>query len=326
MKKYIIWMIFPFSLYAALPERNLLGQLRKYEKSVSSLKKEISLLERQLGDTNKRYVTVLERRKAINKKIERQKSDLANNLDDIEKSSAHIKKLLQSLVVHSMNTGKKDWGEVLSRDLIEKSLKEKLAKLEMKKQKNKKLTLKMEKLHQQYKEYIDIEEGILNLVRDWEYYKKEKTQNYISQVKKLKSIQGRYKVPKKSLEKNLFDNPVERYIEIKHGKKGVTYYTRGHQKIRSIRPGKIVYSNKLSTFGNVVMVDHGDNIRSIFLGQFKPKLKKGARVNGGEILGYTNGVENKQVKIYFEIRKKNKAQDTIRFIKKGSLAKAKVKY
>ena len=283
------------------------------------------MLEKQLGDTNKRYVTVLERRKFINDMIEKQKINLSKNLDDIKKNSMHIKKLAQSLVVHSMGSGEKNWDEMLSKNLIEKSLKAKWEKLERSKQKNEELTIKMAKLHQKYKEYVDIEEGILNLIRDWEYYKKEKTQDYISQSKKLRSIKKKYKTPKRHSIKALFDNPIERYIDIKYGKKGVTYYTRGYQKIKNSRPGRVVYSNKLSTFGNVLMVDHGGNIRSIFLGQFTPKLKKGARVKMGDVLGHTNGLEKKQAKIYFEIRKKNKAQNTIRFIDKQSLVKAKVK-
>ena len=323
---YILVVALSLSLHAAIPETSLFKQLKKYEKNVSNLKKEISLLEKQLGDTNKRYITVLERRKVIDRMIEKQRKELVVNLANIETNSTYVKKLFQSLVAHSMGSGNKSWSEVLSKDLIEKSLRGRLERLRQSKHKNEELTGKMEELHQKYREYVDIEEGILNLIRDWEYYKKEKTQNYASQFKKLKSIKSKYKP--RSLKRplgKLFNNPVERYIDIKHGKKGVTYYTRGHQKIRNVRTGKVVYSNKLSTFGNVLMVDHGGNIRSIFLGQFVPKLKKGARVKTGDILGYTNGVKNRQIKVYFEIRKKNKAQNTIRFINQESLAKAKVK-
>ena len=290
-----------------------------------NLKKEITALEKQLGDSNKRYVTILEKRKSIEHTIKKQQADLKKNLDDIEKNSLHIKKLVQSLVIRSMGSGEKSWGEILSKDLIEKSLRKKWKRLEENRRKNKYLTRQTAVLNQKYKEYLDIEEGILNLIKDWEYYKGEKTQDYAGQSKKLQHIKKQYKSSKRRPVGNLFDNPVERYIDIKHGKKGVTYYTIGYQKIRNARPGKIVYSNKLSTFGNVLMVDHGDNIRSIFLGQFTPKFKKGATVKAGDVLGYTNGLKKRQAKVYFEIRKKNKAQNTIRFINKESLAGAKVK-
>ena len=323
MKKYTFMIFLPLSLHAAIPYIPFSQKLKKYEKNVSNLKKEISLLEKQLGDGNKRYIAILERRKIIDNMIKKQESVLRSNLDNIEKSSIHIKKLLQSLVSYSMGS-EKSWEDILRKDLIEKSLKIKLTGLQQNKQKNEALANKMTQLHQKYKEYLDIEEGILNLIKDWEYYKKEKTQDYAYQYKKMQSIKKQYKAPNWTTE-NLFDNPVERYIDIRYGKKGVTYYTRGHQKIINSNPGKIVYSNKLSTFGNVMMIDHGQNIRSIFLGQFIPKLKKGTKVKTGDILGYTNGLENKQAKVYFEIRKKNKAQNTIHFINKESLAKAKIK-
>ena len=321
MKKYILLMALPLSLYAAIPKIPLVQQLTQYEKNVSNLKKEIALLEKQLGDGNKRYITVLERRKFIDNMIQKQKNDLQENMNDIEKNTIHIKKLVQSLVLHSMGSGEKGWGEILSKDLTKKSLNTKLNRLGESKKKNEELTRQMEQLHQRYKEYLDIEEGILNLIKDWEYYKKEKTQDYAFQSKRLQKIKNQYKSPRLST-KNLFNNPIERYIDIKHGKKGVTYYTRGYQKIKTSRPGKVVYSNKLSTFGNVIMIDHGDSFRSIFLGQFTPKLKKGTMVRTGDILGYTKGLEKKQAKIYFEIRKKNKAQNTIHLINKNSLLKA----
>ena len=324
MKYYILWlMLIPLPLPASIPEAPLFRQLEKYEKNVSSLKKEISSLEKQLGDTNKRYITVLERRKSLENMIEKQKNDLQVNQDKLKKLSTHVKKLIQSLIIHSMGLSKGGWGEISSRSVIKKSLKIKLKKLEQGKQKNKELTKKMANIHQKYREYLDIEEGILNLLRDWEYYKQEKTQDYVSQKKKLQMVRSQYKSPAK-LRDILFDNPIDQYINIKHGKKGVTYYTRGYQKIKNARPGKIVYSNKLSTFGNVVMVDHGDNIRSIFLGKFSPKVKKGMRVKMGDILGYTTKLEKKPTKIYFEIRKKNKAQNTILFIDKKSLTKARL--
>ena len=321
--KSIVLMILPFSLYGAIPGNYPIAQLKKYEKNVANLKREISSLEKQLGNSNKRYVAILEKRKSIDGMIGKQKNDLKKNLNDIEKNSIHIKKLMQSLVLYSIGSGEKSSGEILSRDLLKKSLNLKLKQLWEGKQKNKELNNQITQLQQRYEEYLDIEEGILNLIKDWEYYKKEKTQDYALQSKKLRNIKN-WRKTSKPVVKNFFDNPIERYSNIKHGKKGVTYYTHGYQKIKNSRPGRVVYNNKLSTFGNVIMVDHGDNFRSIFLGQFIPKLKKGSNVKKGDILGYTDGGKKKMAKIYFEIRKKNKAQNTIRFINKDSLAKAKV--
>jgi len=71
------------------------------------------------------------------------------------------------------------------------------------------------------------------------------------------------------------------------------------------------------------MIEHGNQTRSIFLGQLKSKVKKGQSVAAGEILGYTlaNRKSRELGKLYFEVRKKNIAQNTSLLMDDNFLAK-----
>ena len=69
-----------------------------------------------------------------------------------------------------------------------------------------------------------------------------------------------------------------------------------------------------------MMIDHGNQTRSVLLGHFLPKLKKGQAVRQGQILGYTRGRELVE-KLYFEVRKKNLAQNTVVLMDKQFLTR-----
>ena len=108
---------------------------------------------------------------------------------------------------------------------------------------------------------------------------------------------------------------------MEYGKKGVTYKFNSRQLVKTSRGGKVIHTGSLSTYGNVVMVDHGNEVKSIYLGQFLPSVKKGQSVVPGESLGKTFDVAKNEGKLYFEVRKKNKAQNTILLLDKNIATK-----
>src|SRR5690606_24095673 len=96
----------------------------------------------------------------------------------------------------------------------------------------------------------------------------------------------------------------------KKGTKGVTYYFRGERPIFAAKAGKVIYRGELASYGQVIMIDHGASIRSVLLGNISFKILKGDLVSKGTILGYTRGNAMEKSSLYFEIRKKNIAQNT----------------
>lgn len=118
---------------------------------------------------------------------------------------------------------------------------------------------------------------------------------------------------------------MDEYTGMEFDKKGVTFKYKGRKPVMSTASGKIIYQGTLSNFGNVIMIDHGKETRSIILGKFVPKISKGAIVRTGDILGYTRNSRNQEEKLYFEVRQKNKVQNTILLLNRKSLAKNEVK-
>src|SRR5690606_22476463 len=81
--------------------------------------------------------------------------------------------------------------------------------------------------------------------------------------------------------------------------------------------GTVVYVGGLSTYGNVVMIDHGNDTRTVVLGPFTPATEKGRKVRAGDKIGSMASAG----RLYFEVRKQNVAQDTLPLVDKGALAR-----
>jgi murein DD-endopeptidase MepM/ murein hydrolase activator NlpD len=72
------------------------------------------------------------------------------------------------------------------------------------------------------------------------------------------------------------------------------------------------------------MIDHGNDTRTVLLGQFDYNVKNGDAVKASQLVGYTNPRSGNRLgdgKIYFEIRKNNLAQNTYLLLDKKTLAK-----
>jgi hypothetical protein len=121
-----------------------------------------------------------------------------------------------------------------------------------------------------------------------------------------------------------FYSPIAIHQDIEHQKKGVTFTFQGKNEVRATKSGKIVYTGALANYGNVVMIDHGKEIRSVILGQFDFLVKNGDHVKDSELIGYTKSRASNGLgdgKIYFEVRKNNLAQNTYLLLDKKSFAK-----
>jgi septal ring factor EnvC (AmiA/AmiB activator) len=110
---------------------------------------------------------------------------------------------------------------------------------------------------------------------------------------------------------------------MEYQKKGVTYNFHGKNEIRAPKGGKVVYTGALANYGNVLMIDHGNDTRTVLLGQFDYAVKNGDAVKEFQVVGHTNPRSNNGLgegRIYFEIRKNNLAQNTYLLLDKKSRA------
>jgi septal ring factor EnvC (AmiA/AmiB activator) len=85
--------------------------------------------------------------------------------------------------------------------------------------------------------------------------------------------------------------------------------------------GKIVFAGDLASYGQVVLIDHGNDLRTVLLGRMSIKVKKNDSVKSGDVLAYTINDSKEAQNLYFEVRKKNTAQNTILWLEPNGVSK-----
>jgi septal ring factor EnvC (AmiA/AmiB activator) len=89
--------------------------------------------------------------------------------------------------------------------------------------------------------------------------------------------------------------------------------------VRAIYPGKVVFSGKIGGYGQLLILDHGDQYYSL-VGQLGETLKKeGDEVKEGDVIA-RSAADNTPV--YFEIRQRHIAVNPVPWFGDGSRALA----
>jgi septal ring factor EnvC (AmiA/AmiB activator) len=87
--------------------------------------------------------------------------------------------------------------------------------------------------------------------------------------------------------------------------------------VKSIHPGKVVFSDYLKGFGNVIIIDHGMSFHSIYGHCADFLVKKGELVKTGQpiaIAGDTGSLEG--IALYFGITSKGKPADPLKWLRR----------
>lgn len=320
--------LFSFSIQAAVKTANLGKTLRFHKKELASITKQIFSIESNLGKGNKRYLNTLNKRKKIEAVIVKLEISLKNEQRLTEAKKTSTKKRLRQVLVQSLGKAKTP-AQLLGRNIVTKMLKKEIAELNRIQKSSSSLLTRLATTQKQYQQLRQVESDLLSLMNEMEDSKKAKSERYVVLKKKKDLLQGKMKLKKakKYVKKKKkarpviaerFSPPINNISDMEYGKKGVTYKFNTQQWVKTSRKGKVIHTGSLSTYGNVVIVEHGNEVKSIYLGQFLPTVKKGQSVLPGESLGKTFDVAKNEGKLYFEVRKKNKAQNTILLLDKNS--------
>jgi len=311
--------------------------IRSQSRVLKRINKKIIRLESKLGHQNKGYINVLENKRQIENQIYKNTEKIAKYLELVGLEKNRIKKLLGSVVANLMSNEETS-ADILSKKIMSRALAKELVKLKSFEDILKIKKLKLEETRKYLGTLERKEMGILTLINELENRKKEYASEYVkvennksqlsaklSSAKSNLSFKKRKK--KKSHEKILvnyrFNSPIENYSGLEYKKKGITFKFNQKQSVKNTISGKISYVGSLSNYGKVVMIDHGNQTRSIFLGDMETRVRQGQTVSRGQIIGYTrvNSNSSELSKLYFEVRKHNKAQNTSLLMDKKFLAK-----
>ena len=95
---------------------------------------------------------------------------------------------------------------------------------------------------------------------------------------------------------------------------------RGEQgePVRSVFKGNIVYAEWLKGYGNMVIIDHGENYYTLYAHLNEMFRKKGDAVDTGEVIATMGDTGSlKGVCLHFELRHHGKPVDPLEWLKKG---------
>lgn len=318
--------------YAALSSPSQLHRKIALEKKkLSSLTQNISIFEKKLERTNFAYLKINEHKNGLEKELYGLKNKIYKSLNTLQKDKKKVKELLTTYVVNMMGQEEKA-AELLTHKVLITQLGRELQGYNSQIANAEAVKESLRLVEKSLKKYSDQQSVLLDVISTIEGQKKESAQSYLKSKKKYKNYLAQWekiKVKKTRTTKTgalrsrlgTFLPPIEKHTKLDFKKKGVTFYfDQKTLPVLAPRRGKVIHKGALAPYGNVIMIDHGHETISVCFGDFGPKVKKGMNVKAGQIIGYTTRKNNREGKLYFEVRKKDKAQPTIHLLDDKALA------
>lgn len=308
--------------------------LRNKENLIEKLKVEITNIEENVGSTNIEYLDKVKKIEGIEIQIKNIQTDLKRNAQRNSEEYSLSRVALNNYLIERLDDEYEN--EEVREKLYAEVLAEKLKALEEVQETSAKLLTSLSSLEKSLGESKTTEDIIYQKIVELENLKKEKGQKYISLLEEKNKLQDQVdkkvikqrakgkKKRKQVVTKADFALPIQSYVDVIQDKKGITFSYNEVSPLQAPNDGVVVYAGQLSSYGKVLMIDHGKNIRSVLLGDFSIKLSKGEKVKKSQILGYTTPVIGENNKLYFEIRKENKVQNARNWFKNLEVKRKKI--
>jgi murein DD-endopeptidase MepM/ murein hydrolase activator NlpD len=329
----IIGFTFALNASAAIKVRE--DGLVRARSEVMELGARLSSLEKEIGSKNNLYISSIEQIRQFEGDIKLYRDKLTELHLQVREAQSENKKIFKSYLIESENEGTEDWQKKVHLELIKqaqnklKSRESELISFENKVTEfdGKLITLKTN------------EEELAKVIQELEARKKVAMELYLSKVQNKKLAES--KVQKQKLTQKIaevkktfsqtpvvekrpdrfFRNPVSDFSTYTASAKGVTFKYNSIQPVKAVGGGKVVFAGDLASYGQVVLIDHGSDLRTVLLGKMDIKVKKNDTVKDGEILAYTQNDSKEDQNLYFEVRKKNTAQNTILWLDQNGVSK-----
>ena len=84
----------------------------------------------------------------------------------------------------------------------------------------------------------------------------------------------------------------------------------------AVHEGAVAFADPFSGFGNLVIVDHGAQAFSLYGNLLDIRVKKGALVEVGQILGTVGATLTGPAGLYFELRVDGQPVDPVQWLKR----------
>jgi septal ring factor EnvC (AmiA/AmiB activator) len=327
MSKWLLLLIC-ISFGALSAVKKPADELARHRAQVLEFGARLTSLEKEINSKNNLYLSSLEQIGQFEEDVKLYRDRLDKIQKQVQASYKENYKIVKSYLLESENDSTEIWQRKVHLEL----LKQAQEKLKANEEELASFQNKVIEFDEKLASLKSDEEELSKVIKELESRKKVAMGKYMSHVESKKNaekkVEGqRLKSKLAAVKRNfslaplvlskpdrIFGKPVDDFVNYSASQKGVTFKYQAVQPVKAVGAGKIVFAGDLASYGQVVLIDHGNDLRTVLLGRMSIKAKKNDKVNAGDTLAYTVNDSKDMQNLYFEVRKKNTAQNTILWI------------
>jgi hypothetical protein len=335
MKKLLFLGLLISCLGHAAIRKKVNDNLARSRSEVMELGARLATLEKEIGSKNDLYLSSTEQIALFETDVKLYRERLREIHTQVTASQLENKKILQSYLIESENEGTEEWQKRVHLELFKQSQ----VKLKAKEEELLSFEAKVAEFDSKLVALKSTEEELALVIQELEVRKKIAMDLYMAKVEvkkkaetvvQTKKFEEKVAEVKKEFSKapiietkpdRFFRKPVDDFMTYTPSPKGVTFKYQSIQPVKAVGSGKVVFAGDLASYGQVVLIDHGHDLRTVLLGKMDIKVKKNDSVSDGDVLAYTQGGAEEAQNLYFEVRKKNTAQNTILWLDLNGVSK-----
>lgn len=326
LKSLVVTYIISFGVNAGINPNPESINSSNISNEILKIKTEIQQIDNSLVLKNKEYLQTMTKRQNLDIQVYEIENNLTSNIQILEEKKSGLDLLLKKALITSMTEN--DTEELMRNQILIKRIKSQKSEVQLQIENEQKLRSSLIVLKSQFEEKSAVERDLYEVVNKLEAQKSKIVKTYLDYKERESELRSRDRIVKTKARSNIesdtfaqiqadFISPISAFLTKEHQEKGITYNVKNNEEILASKGGKVIHSGVLANYGNVMIIDHGNDIRSIYLGDMTPIVAKDDIVKAEQIIAKTNVTLKKESigKVYFEIRNKNKVQNTIKLVK-----------
>ncbi|MDH4469000.1 MAG: peptidoglycan DD-metalloendopeptidase family protein [Bacteriovoracaceae bacterium] len=323
---YLGWL---GSVFANTTIVNDKDDIQRLDQSMIKIKASLNAIDKNIAQENKSYVKQEKKMQELESQINELDKISQKYHHELETKSLEVRKQFLALSLITSDPGRQTNPSILGqRKILLTKMKNDFVDLNNLKQNLSEKMKALENLRADYEESKKSQNQIYQSLSQLQmqrenfgrvYSKTEKWQNQKQEKivkagveKKAQEILGKGAATNE--ENGVFGVPVQQFKQLKIENPGVSFYIDQNVPILAPGKGKVVYIGALASYGQVIMIDHGQDLRTLILGELKLNIERNVNVNEGDVLGYAQSKLG-QHKVYFEVRKREVPQAPMKYLK-----------
>lgn len=306
---------------------NIKDDLSVQTSKITKLKGEILGLERRLNRKHNDLLKRIDEKGKVARGLESLQEEYQETNLKIKNQYLDLQKNARQLALEQTLNGS-SFESLIRKRIAKKRLNWRLEQWKKLILRSQDLNKEVELLKQRYAAFNNIEETLRDLLQGLEGKKRVAAKDYLEAVEIKEGLEfsiskRKQKITQEQEEvaeiKPLFSLPLKTFVRAEAKNKGINFYYKEASAVLAPRGGKVVYSGNLSTVGQVMVIDHGDDLRSVLVGYFQKLLPKDKEVKKGEVLGYTLIKDFGKQSMYYELRQANSVKNALNWLPKSEL-------